>query len=94
MDFTPCDRREAVELLAAGIPRDAALILASLPNYYVKYLQDGGINLASLHHILKPVMAALKVLAEASLQTGNAVNGFSEGGRDRSHLDRLLAGRS
>ena len=62
-------RRHALELLAEGKPHEAGPILTYVPNIYQRMLQYGGINLMELQK-LKLVMAALKVLVTAMLQTG------------------------
>ena len=60
--------RQALNFLDAGRPREAVLTLQKAPDHYVELLQWTGINLLEWHEIL-PVMAALKVLAEALEQT-------------------------
>jgi len=65
-----CKRREAIRLLAAEKPLDAALALARAPEMYANRLHYTGINLMDLHDVLQPIMAALKVQADAMVQVG------------------------
>jgi hypothetical protein len=68
--FMACDRREAMQLLAVGRPEEAArtLLRASIS---FRTLSFRGINFTNLC-FLRPVMAALKVLIDALIQTGYA----------------------
>jgi hypothetical protein len=70
-DLVSCDRREAIRLLAAGKPLEAAHALLCAPKMYAQRLHYTGLNLMDLHDVLEPVMDALKVLADALVQTGN-----------------------
>ena len=91
--FVGCDRREAVELLNAGRPRDAARALAIQPMQYAAILDHSGINLMQLD-VLNPVVDALKVLVEALVQIGDA-DTMAEATRIRADLketDAILAG--
>jgi len=56
-------------LLPAGRPHDAVRILEVLPNVYVKRFSNPGFNVIASHFV-KALMAALKVLADALMQTG------------------------
>jgi len=63
------NRRTTTELLAEGRAHEAVQLLEHVPFAYVEMLRNVGINLTELH-LLKPIMAALKVLAAAMVQTG------------------------
>jgi len=63
------NRRTATELLAKGRTHEAVQLLEHVPFAYVEMLRNVGINLTELR-LLKPIMAALKVLAAAMVQTG------------------------
>jgi len=70
-----CDRRKAIKLLAAGQPHEALVVLKDATMPYVGLLTHAGLNFLELH-ILEPLMAALKVFAEALMQVnlGESVN--------------------
>ena len=65
-------RRSALKHMAAGKPQNAVQILTEVPKGYVKMLQYSGIPLMELDR-LNPTMAALNVLADALVQTGDAL---------------------
>jgi hypothetical protein len=72
--------------MAAGKPQNAVRILADVPKGYGKMLQYSGIPLMELDR-LNPHMAALNVLADALVQTGDA----SYAGRIRADVEETEA---
>lgn len=85
-------RRWAVALLGVGRLEEAISHLSSIPQRYIDLLEDSGIM--SHVHVLKPLMAAMKVLAGARLQTGRADNAFQAGMMlaDVEETEAILAG--
>ena len=71
--FVACDRRMASELLAQGRPNEAARILMKDAPICYCHILFPRINFSDLG-ILKPQMAALKVLLDALMQTGDSSN--------------------
>ena len=72
-ELESCSRREALEFLKAGKPFNAAGILIDVPVFYADLLEYSGIISGQLYR-LTPVIAALKVLADALVQTGVVAN--------------------
>ena len=70
MHLSP-SRREAIELLKAGKALEAVNALNFVPSIYRTLLHHSGVNVAQSHN-LRPVMAALQVLAEAFIQMEGA----------------------
>jgi len=83
--------------MAAAKPHEAVEVLISVHHPYVDILMESGINLMQLH-LLKPLMAGLKVLAAAMVQTGGCRicvvrKSHLEGrGGDGGHPGRVLGG--
>lgn len=72
-EFVDALRREAIQKLRAGKVEEAIHHSSSVPRRYVGLLEYSGINMSQLF-VLQPLMAAIKVLAAAMLQTGRADN--------------------
>lgn len=68
-DFVSCNRRYAVELLAAGQPVRAISFLKDVPASYGRLLSFSGINFLHIYRI-KPHIAALRVLVDGLVQAG------------------------
>jgi hypothetical protein len=68
-ELEACNHREAIKLMAAGRPQEAVEVLISVHHPYVDTLMESGINMSQVH-VLTPLMAGLKVLAAAMVQTG------------------------
>lgn len=68
-EFVDALRREALKKLRAGKPEEAIRHLSPVPRRYLELLEYSGINMSQLF-VLKPVMAAMKVLAAAMLKRG------------------------
>jgi len=82
-------------LLPAGRPHDAVRILEVLPNVYVKRFSNPGFNVIASHFV-KALMAALKVLADALMQTGATEHSSSFTfliAKSRGESDDIYAGR-
>lgn len=69
-ELMTCDRREALMHLAAGKPLEAVRCLARAPELYLDRFKHAGLNLIEVS-VLRPIMDALKVLADALAQTDN-----------------------
>jgi tetratricopeptide (TPR) repeat protein len=66
-----CRRREAIELLKAGKALEAFEALNVVPRIYKECLHHSGVNFAQSHK-LGPVMTALRVMADALVEAGDA----------------------
>ena len=71
-DLVASYRRDALKLRKAGRPQEAIRILAHLPMIFGEELEYG-INFSRIDP-LETQLAALKVLADASVQTGDLMN--------------------
>ena len=77
-----------IQKLRAGKPEEAIRHLSSVPRRYIEFLEYSSINMTQLF-VLQPLMAAMKVLAGAMLQTGRADNKMLA---DVEDTEAILAG--
>jgi hypothetical protein len=88
-EIVACYRREATELMKARRPHEAARTLSFVPEMYVAFLEYSGINHLELY-MLRDVMAAVQVLAEALVLTGVPHNNY-HAGRMRGDVEETEA---
>lgn len=88
-EIVACYRREAVELLAAGKAFDAMRTLMHVPQLYLDFLGNSGLSLQNVY-MLRPLMAALTVLADAATRSGHA-EGLKVAQRYRADVEEMEA---
>jgi len=68
VELVPYFRRKAIERLRAGKPHEAFELLKHVPILYKHTFEYSGMNLMT-YHCLKPLLATLKVMANAMVDT-------------------------